>query len=516
MTRLAPALVLTVVLLAGACAPRREDLSRPRAVSSRSRVRSAAVAGQFYPASAAELRSAVDRHLAAIKPVTLPGPPVVLVVPHAGYEYSATTAAHAYRTLVGRHYDTIVLLGPSHRVPVRGAALSPAEVWQTPLGEVPVDRALAASLLDCRAGYAEDELAHAEEHSLEVQLPFLQAVLDDFSIVPIVLGDPSPAECRRLGEALAAAVQGRKALIVASTDLAHYPPTEACAKVDGTTLRTLLSGDADRLFTEQERLLASGVPGLVCTLCGLAPVAVSMVAARELGASEAVQLHYTNSGQVVRETADRSVGYAAVAFCRRESPPTRASGADPGNTTGELGRHQQEELLHIARRTLDALIRTGKRYQPHTDDPALRKPRACFVTLTAHGQLRGCIGGLEPRGPLYLAVRDMAIAAATEDPRFRPVEAAELPSIRVEISVLSPVRPVQDPEEIVVGKHGVIVRQGGRSGVFLPQVAPEQGWDRETMLDHLCSDKAGLPPDAWRRGAQLSVFTAQVFGEEHP
>lgn len=179
-----------------------------------------------------------------------------------------------------------------------------------------------------------------------------------------------------------------------------------------------------------------------------------------------------------------------------------------------LNDEQQRELLAFARETTACEVSGRALPDLPTGEPVYELERAVFVTLHKRGQLRGCIGTLQARESLAAAVRSSAVSASTQDPRFPPVTPDELPELDIEISVLSPMRPVAGADEIEVGRHGVVVRQGMRSGVFLPQVAPEQGWDRDTMLDILCAQKAGLPADAWRHGAQLEVFTSQVFGED--
>lgn len=187
--------------------------------------------------------------------------------------------------------------------------------------------------------------------------------------------------------------------------------------------------------------------------------------------------------------------------------------AEAGPEHGELNEQQQQILLQLARETIEEYVRDGTVPELPEGDPAFLPERAVFVTLHKHGQLRGCIGELEAREPLAEAVRSSAISAATRDPRFPPVGPDEVDDIEIEISVLSPLRKVESPDEITVGEHGVMVAEGMRRGVFLPQVAPEQGWDRDTMLSYLCAHKAGLPADAWCRGADLYVFTTQVFSE---
>ena len=187
--------------------------------------------------------------------------------------------------------------------------------------------------------------------------------------------------------------------------------------------------------------------------------------------------------------------------------------ADDTPIEDELSREQQQKLLTLARETIDMCLTTRKLPPAETSEAIFLEDRAVFVTLHLNGRLRGCIGTLEAHLPLGEAVREYAVAAATQDPRFRPVSPAEVPHLELEISVLSPMRRVASPDEIQIGKHGVCVRRGSRSGVFLPQVAPEQGWDLETTLTTLCVEKAGLPGDAWKTGAEILCFTAQVFGE---
>ena len=180
-----------------------------------------------------------------------------------------------------------------------------------------------------------------------------------------------------------------------------------------------------------------------------------------------------------------------------------------------VGSETQQELLHIARDS----IRTGldglPYHPPRSEDPALDRVAGAFVTLHAAGALRGCIGTLEGTRPLGQAVAELARSAAFHDPRFPALTKREWPAIQLEISVLSPLRVISDPREVQVGRHGLVLSQEGQRGVLLPQVAVEYGWDRETFLEHTCR-KAGLAPDAWRRGARIEVFEAQVFGEDAP
>jgi len=486
-------------------------------------VREPAVAGAFYPGDAQELDGAVREMLAAADRVELPGRVIALMAPHAGYVFSAGVAAAAYAQIEGLDIDTVILVGLSHQAPLSGVALPEAGAWRTPLGEIPIDAEMCAALQDACELFAPNALAHRYEHSLEVQLPFLQTLLDDFALVPLLTQDLSAADRSAAAAAIAEVAAGKSVLLVASTDMSHYPASEEASRVDRAMLDAIAALDVAAVFAKDAELMGEGVANLSCTLCALQALATVMEAAKLLGADSAHVLKYANSGDAPVEQADRTrcVGYGAVAFC---GPEPAAEGepegaADPAEATaepgaaGELDAEQQARLLALARETIAAHVAGGQVPSPPDDAPIFAEERAVFVTLHERGMLRGCIGSLEAREPLGEAIISSAISAATRDPRFQPVTAEEIDDLHIEISVLSPMRLVDSAEEIVVGTHGVLVRQGVRSGVFLPQVAPEQGWDREEMLRHLCAEKAGLAADAWRHGAKLYVFTAQVFAE---
>jgi MEMO1 family protein len=292
-------------------------------------------------------------------------------------------------------------------------------------------------------------------------------------------------------------LRGRRALVVASSDLSHYPAAKDAAAVDGRVLDALLTMDAKRFRAVIAAEMARGVPGLVTCACGEAPILAALAAARALGASRATLVRHATSADVPEGPPGQAVGYGAVSF-----------------DAGEIDPEARAALLARAREAIPAFLATGKPPPPRALPGAASLTRGAFVTLTKGGELRGCIGRMSAVEPLASTVTSMAIAAAVEDPRFPPVTRAELSGLRVEISVLTPNHPVPGPEAVVVGRDGVLLSKGGRSAVFLPQVATEQGWGREQLLDHLC-EKAGMPATCWREGASLAVFQAEVFGEEH-
>lgn len=410
-------------------------------------VRPPAVAGLFYPAAAAALRRAVDDALAQARPVSLPGaprPPKALIVPHAGYAYSGPVAAAAYRTLDGARgrVRRVVLVGPSHRVPLRGLALPGASAFDTPLGRVPVDAHAPAALAGL-AGVAVAPAAHAREHALEVQLPFLQRMLVDFALVPLVVGEATP-------DAVAAVLErlwgGDETLVVVSSDLSHYHPDAAARAIDGATVRRILAGRTDIGHDEA---------------CGATPVAGLVVAARRAGLVPEL-LDLRTSGDTAGDRA-RVVGYAAIAF--------RAP--DEGAVDEALGA----ALLARARAAIAHALGAGPAPGPAGD--ALQRRGATFVTLRdARGDLRGCIGTLEARCALADDVADNAVGAATRDPRFAPLPAAALAATRIEVSLLGPAAPIafRDRADLAAQlrphEDGLVLACGARRATFLPQV-----WD---------------------------------------
>ena len=493
--------------------------------SARGAVRSPAVAGAFYPASAEQLAAEVAGYLAAVPAAPAQGRIVGAIVPHAGYVYSGPVAAHAYAALKGSHFDTVVVLGPSHRFRFAGGCLPAASGWSTPLGRVSVDTELRDTLAVGDDTFFVDDEPHAEEHSIEVQLPFLQTVLEDFRLLPVLVGSDGEANLSGIASGLAAALKDRAALLVASTDLSHYPAYEAARTTDAETLEIIAQWDMAGLISRERKVASLGVAELHCALCGLGPVVIAMDAGRRLGANTVSVLNVANSGDAPGGDKSRCVGYGAVVLREVQGatgPKVKSSGpqvsgqGDAGRmhtSEGELTVEQQEYLLELARQAVNAWVGEKRVVKPTRREGVLGQDRAVFVTLREEGQLRGCIGSLEPQEALVDAVVSRAIAAATQDPRFSPVTKRELGLLQFHVSVLSPVRPVKDASEIEIGRHGIIVTRGYHSGVFLPEVATEQGWDRETTLDYLCEHKAGLPRDAWRRGAELSVFETQNFGD---
>jgi AmmeMemoRadiSam system protein B/AmmeMemoRadiSam system protein A len=446
-------------------------------------VRPAVFAGQFYEADPSRLAAEIDGYLAAAAPASPPAGRIAgLIVPHAGYVYSGRTAAAAYALLRGRAVDTVVIVGPTHRFAFEGVSIWPDGGFETPLGVARVDAAMGARFRP---------EAFAEEHSVEVQVPFVQRALPGAAIVPIVMGDQTRSTIRSLAAALDKACRDKNVVVVASTDLSHFLAEDAARATDARTAALVAAMDTDALIRKVE--------GRENIMCGGGPVASVLLMAAKAGRSRVEILARTDSSRF----GGPVVGYLAAAVF---------AGAGPAAKEFALTAEEKRDLLKLARTAVTEFLAGGVEIGDLSGKESFRAPRGAFVTLTRAGDLRGCIGYIEPVLPLGQAVIRTAIYAATEDSRFRPVTAAELKDIRFEISVLTPAREIARPELVKVGTHGLIVEQGGLRGVLLPQVPVDNGWDRETFLAQGCV-KAGLPPDAWKRGAKLSVFEAIVFHE---
>lgn len=467
-------------------------------------IKSPNVSGQFYPADAAKLSSDIETYLnkADMAAPVFPGKSIdVIIAPHAGYIYSGAVAAYGFKAAGQNKYSTIIILSPSHFFGFDGISIGGQEGFQTPLGVVAVDKDFAQALINEDEKFYFKPEVFEREHALEVEIPFLQKTFSDFKIVPVIMGQPTFPLLEKFAASLNKVIGNRKdVLVVVSTDLSHYHPDVKARAMDAAAIEAMTTLDAKRLW-DGCQLRGS------MEMCGFVPTTAGLLYARLRGATEGQMLKYANSGDI---TGDRAnvVGYTSIVISGGDNP--KATDQD------DFSAAQKKRLLEIARQTLEEYLRTGKILEFQETDPRLMREEGAFVTIHNQGKLRGCIGNILGRGPLFQTVRNMAIAAATRDARFNPVTVEELPQIDIEVSVLSRPRVISDPDEIVMGRHGVIVSQGPfNQGVFLPQVATETGWSREEFLNQLCAQKAGLAPDAWKDSkTRIEIFSAQVFDEK--
>lgn len=483
------------------------------------KVRQAAVAGSFYERRPEDLATQVDRFLAdaSPKPVEhLRG----LICPHAGYSFSGKTAAFGYKLLRGREIDTVIVMAPSHYADFEGASIPDVEAYETPLGMIPLSRK-AAELAKLKpfvvnppcevrrpSWWSEapkelppfgEDTPHSWEHSLEVQLPWLQRTLKSFRLVPIVFGRVEPAAVAR---SLAGGLDERT-LIVASSDLSHYRPYEVAKGLDTTCCRAICSLNVE--WTERQEA------------CGKGPILTLIHLAREKG-WKAKLLDYRNSGDTSGDKS-RVVGYAAIAFF---DPRGRSDEPEAARQPAAFRypADQRTYLLDLARRTVTGIVEERKLpgLEPEGVPAELTEPRGCFVTLTKEGRLRGCIGTIYPQRPLYQAIIHAAASAAVADRRFPHVQPHELGQIEIEVSVLSLPRRLEfdSPEELLKklrpGVDGVVLRVGGKESTYLPQVW-EQLPEKEAFLSRL-AEKAGLGASDWKsKDARILVYQVEAFHE---
>lgn len=465
-------------------------------------IKKADLAGTWYFSDKTTLSSQLDRYLAAAKVEPINGDIKAIIVPHAGLIYSGPVAAYAYKAIQGGNYSTILLLGFCHRKSFDGVSVYKEGYFETPLGSLEVDSQLASEIISYNKKITFYPEAFEKENSIELELPFIKKVLPNSKIVPIAFGSSNLDYCKMMRDILAEILSRRDdVLLVASTDMSHYHTYEDANRLDSKSIELLRNFEAKQIY--EKSIIGEQL------FCGYRPVATALLTCKQIGADNISILQYANSGDI---TGDKRsvVGYVSAAIYQGIQ---NEKGRDKGE--GMLNEAQKRRLLEIARNTLTAYLETGKILEIKEEDPILGKEMGAFVTLHKKGQLRGCIGNIIGRGPLYLTVRSMAIESATGDPRFPKVTLKELGQIDIEISVLSELEKVTDTERIEMGVHGVLVRKGFASGVFLPQVATETGWSREEFLTNLCTHKAGLLPDAWKTGeADIYIFTALVFGEK--
>lgn len=513
---------LSLLLTLGACgseasgpapvAKPPDDPSKPAAppdpVKPPQRIREPAVSGLFYAANPKELSATLDKLLAAARPQGI-ARLRALICPHAGYEYSGPIAANGYKQLVGRDVRTVFLMAPSHYALFDGVSVLAGDGYRTPLGLVPMSpksvelAKLKPFRLEPRGGVRRpqwswqsskktgapgDDTPETWEHSGEVQVPFLQKTLTNFSLVSLVFGQTDP---QGAAQALAPQLDDQTVLI-ASSDLSHYHPYETAKKLDQGCVQAICDLDLTKLKDAEA--------------CGIGPIA-TLVHLAKLKGWQTKLLDYRNSGDTAGDKRG-VVGYAAIAFFE----PERAA---------QFNAAERRELLALARRALEVVVRTGKLPEPEVKNfpPTFALPRGCFVTLTKHGELRGCIGNIVARQPLYQAILENARAAALNDYRFERVQPAELKDIEIEISVLTEPKPLSftSPDDLLnklrPNQDGVILHLGNQSATFLPQVW-EKLPDKVTFLAQL-SQKAGAARGAWREpGTKVEVYQVEAFEEE--
>jgi len=472
------------------------------------------LAGQWYQDSERALRSEIaelGKNQTVVRKKNVCG----AVVPHAGYRYSGHVAAGVFLRIDPKRYNRILVMGPSHYVGMRNQVSVPdATHFSTPLGELNVDTEFVARLrklpfITCRPE------AHAREHSDQIQLPLIQTCLaTHIPVVCMVCGQFGVSNLVSAAAELKGLLDD-KTLFVASSDFTHYGANYGYVPFTKDVQKNLEMLDMSifDLFAHKDfsgflaRLDETGA-----TVCGRDPL--SFLLAMMPADAKIDRTAYETSGRMLSD-ARNSVSYIGALVTGTWTAPSACAPPAVKND-GAVPEADCERLLVLARETIEQALRSGMKHtalvEPKTLTDGMKALRGGFVTLHKRGALRGCIGEIVPRREIWKVVREQALNSAFHDPRFEPLTEPELNEIDIEISMLTPPKPISSWKEIVIGKHGVVLSKDGRSAVFLPQVAPEQGWDVEAMLENL-SRKAGLSPDAWRSGTDFLVFEAQIIRE---
>lgn len=472
------------------------------------------LAGTWYVANKDKLSAEIDGYLAKVDIAPIENVHA-LILPHAGYRYSGQVAAFGVKQVAGRRFSRVIVMGPSHRVPMdRIAGVSDATHYATPLGEVPLDVDFIAALKkhpEFRVVRGTDEM----EHSVQIQVPLLQRALGDFKLVPIVVGQLDEGTSRSMAKILNGLIDA-DTLVVASSDFTHYGDNFGYYPFRDDILANLKKLDMGAWDCIQKKDLEAFygyIHKTGATICGEYPIGVLLAMAPPEFTPQLAR--YDTSGNITGDTSS-SVSYLSAAFSgtwKKGEPVQAAVSKDIALTDDE-----KTQLLALARGTLEYFVKNGRMPTVEglgiTLTAGMNQNMGAFVTLKEKGELRGCIGEIYPRRALYKAVMEHAVNAGVRDYRFNPVDASELPLLHYEITAWpKDPEPIPSYKDFIIGKHGIVLEKNGRTALFLPQVAPEQGWDVEQTLTHLAM-KAGLAPDAWKEGATFKVFEGIMFAEK--
>ena len=486
-------------------------------------VKKSVIAGKWYSSDPAELSEQIDSLLRDAFAEKSCNSPLFVVVPHAGYQYSGKTAAAGYRRIgtAGKSYinpELIVIIGPSHYKSYRGCSTILVDYMETPLGKIRVNRKIAEKLLSDKL-FKNDPSAFDREHSIEIQLPFLQRIFGDkmsgsIQILPILAGELDDNEARLVAGKITSVISIKRSFIIVSSDFTHYGPYFGYLPFKHTgrstpgKIKKLDSGAIDHILKKDNKGFSDYINKTGITICGRN--AIRLILSLPVRDFKAQSVYYDTSGNITGDYTN-SVSYASILACGtltgvKESPVNE----------GILTIEEKKVLLKSARDNISSWLTKGTGIKVPENIPAgCKLKRGAFVTLKKHGELRGCIGYILSEKSLIQTVLDNSYNAAFRDSRFTPVRPEELKDISIEISVLTEPEPVRSIDEIKTGVHGLIVEKGRHRGLLLPQVVTEQGWDLETFLSHTCL-KAGLPEDSWKdRSTKIYRFEAIVFSEDN-
>ncbi len=475
--------------------------------------RKPAVAGRFYAADKETLEKDISKLFSECKKNTVKSNVRALISPHAGYVFSGKIAAAAFSTIdASKEYKNVFLIGSSHVMAFDGASVYSEGDFITPLGKIKVNREISDRLKKENKLFQHPSGAHIKEHSLEVQIPFIQYHLKgNPSIIPIIIGTTNSGNIKKIAEILKPWFTSDN-LFVVSSDFSHYPSYKTALEVDNITADAILSGKPAEFLKAIRNNSLRNDPGLATSMCGWTSGLLLMFLAEGDDRLEFKRIDYCNSGDSKYGDKDEVVGYHAIVLSEKINDSSQSSASQNSINFSEK---EKNELLSLARNNIRSLLYNNKGIDPDPKKmPAVfKEPLGAFVTIKIKGKLRGCIGRFVSSDPLYEAVLESSRSSAFEDPRFFPLTKEEFENADLEITVLGPLKKINSINEIVLGKHGIYIKKGSRTGTMLPQVATENGWSLEEFLGYTSRDKAGLGWHGWK-DAEISVYEGIVLEEK--
>ena len=469
-------------------------------------------AGRFYPADKSILLRELSEMFESCKKTAGILDVQAIISPHAGYVFSGRTAASAFSSIKEHSvFRNIFILASSHVMAFEGASVYSKGDYHTPLGRVRVNREIARQLIAENKVFEFPDTCHIREHSIEVQLPLIQYYLgEDSVIVPVIIGTDNKKKIREIAESLKQWFNNENLFII-SSDFSHYPSYSDAYEVDKATAGSYISGDPARFLDTLNANMECEIPGLVTSMCGWTSGLVLLYLTEGNSMLEFSLIDYCNSGDSPAGSKNGVVGYHAISLIKKSSSQN-VENAEIDDF--KFNSSEKEILFSIAKTSiLKMLVEKKIPDLSETSLPdKLKKTGGAFVTLKLNGRLKGCIGRFISSDPLYKVVQLSAISSAFEDPRFTPLTAEEFEMIKIEITVLGPLRKINNITEIVLGKHGIYIKQDFRTGTMLPQVATENGWSVEEFLGYTSRDKVGIGWDGWRN-AEIYIYEGIVLEE---
>jgi len=478
----------------------------------RSTDRQPVASGRFYSANEETLKKDIALLFETCKKTSEYNTVRAIISPHAGYVYSGKTAAAAFSSIPKNAvYKNIFLIGSSHVMAFEGASVFNIGDYITPLGKALVNKEIANKLIKDNAVFDFPVTSHAQEHSLEVQLPFIQLYFKNIpKIIPIIIGTVNEKTIKQIAEVLQPWFTNENLFII-SSDFSHYPPYKEAVESDKLTAQGISSGDPQTFIASLKKNSDKHIKGLVTSMCGWSAGLTLLYLSEDNSRLKYELIDYCNSGDSQYGGKEEVVGYNAIALVEYNQ---KSNEKKEHKETFSFTEKERELLFSIARTSIKSRLsgqnvtKTNVQWMPDQ----LKEHYGAFVTLKIDGKLRGCIGRFISSDPLYEVVKASAISSAFEDPRFSPLSKEDFDRTDIEITVLGPLQKISNINEIKLGRHGIYIRKESRSGTMLPQVATENGWSVEEFLGYTSRDKAGLGWDGWR-DAELFIYEGVVLEE---